>query len=310
MVIKAAMIVLSIFMLMGVGMLLTHVKWIDKSGAQLLARLTVNVGMPALVVNNMLTSFTRDQLAQSMNGILVAFVSMAVSLALGLLVAKLIKIPRDRRGVFTCMFGFSNSVFVGLPVTVALYGEEVTPIALIYYIVNTFLFWSVGNQMMARDAGKKMKMDLKKLLPAPLIAFLLSLLLVLLGIRLPDFLMDGSKYLGNMVTPLSLIYTGYVVMRMIQSRQLRWQKGYTAVILGRFVLGPLLLFATTLVIPLPGLMRSALMVQASMPVMAQCPITAGSLGVDREYAAGGVGLTAVLSLAALPALMSVMALLP
>ena len=51
-------------------------------------------------------------------------------------------------------------------------------------------------------------------------------------------------------------------------------------------------------------MRNALLIQAAMPVMAQTPIVAKASGGDDEYAAGGVALTALCSLIAIPAYMA------
>ena len=57
---------------------------------------------------------------------------------------------------------------------------------------------------------------------------------------------------------------------------------------------------------MPVLMRSALVVQAAMPVMANTSIEAGSEGADSEYAAGGTVITTVLTAAFLPLLMAVL----
>ena len=217
MALDAVMIVLSIFLLLGMGMALTHRGWIDAGGAKLLARLTVSVGMPALVLNNVLTQFHREGLASSLRAIAICYLSVGLSVLLGWGAARLIAIPAKRRGAFMCAFSFSNCVFIGLPVAVALFGEEATPYALIYYIANTSLFWSLGNYLLARDGGGKGRLDVKKLIPAPLVAFVLGVAMVLLGLTLPSFVLSACKYLGALVTPLSLLYTGYVVMGMVKA---------------------------------------------------------------------------------------------
>ena len=112
--------------------------------------------------------------------------------------------------------------------------------------------------------------------------------------------MDAAGYLGNLVTPLSLLFTGAVMARMVRARTFRWEKGYLAATLGRFAVCPALLLLCALPFQLPAMVRDVLMVQAGMPVMTQTALVAASTGSDEEYAAGGTALTTVLSLLMIP----------
>ena len=155
------------------------------------------------------------------------------------------------------------------------------------------------------------------MLPIPLVFFIGCVVLLLLGFRPPKFVGDAAKYVGNLVTPMSLFYTGMILMRMIRQKRIRWQKGYEWVLIGRFAASPLLLLASSFLINLiadgtgfaalkaPELMRNALLIQAAMPVMSQTPIVAAASGSDEEYAAGGIALTTALSLVFIPLYMYV-----
>ena len=305
MVLSAFGIVLSIFLMIGLGMLLIQIGWLKDEHAEVVSRLVVSVGLPALIIHNIFTEFTRADLLSSAVGILVPVVSILITGLIALLAARALKIPKARRGAFVCMVTFSNSVFIGVPVSLALFGAEAMPYALLYYIANTSIFWSWGYALMRADSGQKGPLDLKKLLPLPLVTFAAAILLVLLGVSLPVFILDAAKYVGNLVTPLSMIFTGMVLIRMLRRGGLRWQKGYLAVLLGRFLLAPGLLLLTALFFPAaPELMRNALLIQAAMPVMSQTPIVAKACGGDDEYAAGGVLVTALFSLLAIPGYMA------
>jgi len=136
--------------------------------------------------------------------------------------------------------------------------------------------------------------------------------LVLIGVTLPKCIVSATGYVGKIVTPLSLFYTGMILMRMIRQKHIRWQRGYELVLVGRFVAGPMLLLASAFfmtwlanvtgseALRAPELMRNALLIQASMPVMAQTPIVAAASDSDAEYAAGGIALTTALSLVFIP----------
>lgn len=346
-VLNAIHIVLSIFLMIGMGMFLVKIGWLKDEHGELLSRLVVKVALPCMIISNMFANYTRQSLAESVVGIIIPMVSLLVTMGLGRLCAKVLKLKKGQIGVFTCMFTFSNSVFIGLPVSQALFGESVTPYTLLYYISNTFIFWTLGYTLMRKDgglpeekadfamipryilAGKKAKNDpayaparaavtkLSKIIPVPLLFFLGSVLLIILGVKLPKFIADATGYVGKLVTPMSLFYTGMILMRMIRAKRIRWQRGYLWVLGGRFIAAPLLLLASVGIMGLiskatgmqalaaPELMRNALLIQASMPVMSQTPIVAAASGSDEEYAAGGIALTTAMSLVFIPLYMYV-----
>ena len=55
------------------------------------------------------------------------------------------------------------------------------------------------------------KTSLKKVFSPPLMGFLLGLVMVMLQIKLPAFLASDLQYLGNLTTPLSMIFIGLSV---------------------------------------------------------------------------------------------------
>lgn len=349
-VVDAIQIVLSIFLMIGIGMFLVGIGWLRDEHGELLSRLVVRVALPCMIITNIFTKFTRDSLIESVVGVIMPFASILVTLLIGQIFIKLFRIPKGRRGVFNCMFTFSNSVFIGVPVSQALFGEGVISYTLLYYIANTSLFWTIGYSMMRKDGGRAAENTsfrmipgylaarlrdksakqaaefaparaalnrLSKVLPIPLVSFVVCVILLLMGFTPPKFVADAAKYVGNLVTPLSLFYTGMILMRMIRQKRIKWQKGYLGVLLGRFAASPLLLLASAFVVNLiadgtglaglkaPELMRNALLIQAAMPVMSQTPIVAAASGSDEEYAAGGIALTTALSLVFIPLYMYV-----
>lgn len=301
---QAASIVLSIFLMIALGMILTQIGLFKAEHTQLLSRLVVQVALPGMIVSNLFGQFTRESLLASAAGIAAPFLSIALTGAVAWLLARLIRLDVKRRGAFLCMFTFSNSVFIGLPVSLALFGEAAVPYTLLYYIANTVLFWSAGHALLRKDGAAGGAFNWKKLVPFPLAVFFACAMLLLLGLRLPAFVLDAAKYVGSLVTPLSLFFTGILLMDMRKSRRLRWQRGYALVLLGRFLVGPALFLLFSALFPMPDLMRGALLIQSAMPVMSQTPIVAENCGADAGYAAGGVAVTTACSLLFIPLYMA------
>lgn len=340
-VLEALQIVLSIFAMIAMGMLLTQLKWVGEKEASFLSRFVIRVALPATIITNMFGKFTAESLVGMVAGLIAPMIGLLLGLTIGYFAAKLLKIERRRFGAFVVLFTFSNSIFIGLPVCRALFGEEAVPYTLIYYIANTSLFWTIGYSMMTRDGGRakearsyrtipaywlsKQKDDprfiptknalrfLGKTIPVPLVCLIISSICVLLRITLPSFLMSAASYIGGCVTPLSLIYTGYILMRMVHNHNFRWEKGYLAICAGKFLLVPvanILLLSLLKLIPsmaelLNPTMVGALVIQASMPAMTQTTIVEGTLGGDDEYVAGATALTTALSMVFIPVYMYV-----
>lgn len=304
MVLEAIFIVLTIFLMIGLGMFLYHIGWLKDEHQTLLTTLVVKVALPCVIMDNLFRQYTRESLAENARGILAPAISLLLTWAAAAAAARLGRIPKGRRGVFCCMFIFSNTVFIGVPVALALFGEEAIPYTLLYYIANTVLFWSAGYTIMRRDAGLGGGFNWKKLLPVPLTAFFICMALILVGFYPPKFVMDAAGYVAKLVTPLSMFFIGIILMRMVKNRAFRWQRGYSLILVGRFLIAPAMLLITSRIVPMPDLMRNALLIQAAMPVMSQTPIVAGSVGADAEYAAGGIAVTTLGSLLFIPLYMA------
>lgn len=311
MVLDAVFIVLSIFLMIALGMWLTKIGYINDTNASFLSKLVVQVGLPCMIIDKLFSQYTRASLIESASGIVAPFLSLLLTMGLGLIAARIARVPKGRRGVFCDLFTFSNSIFIGLPVSMALFGEDVVPYSLLYYIANTTIFWSLGHALMCSDGQQALfnKKNFKKLLSLPLLTFLICTALILLGLKLPSFILDASGYVGSLVTPLSMFYTGYVILGMLRRKSFKWERGYTLMLAGRFIVAPLTFVLTSSIIPMPELMRNALLIQAAMPAMSQTPIIAARCGSDSEYAAGGLALTTLCSLVFIPAYMALIPLL-
>ena len=79
------------------------------------------IALPSMIINNIFTNYTRESLISSVVGVLIPFLSMLVTMFAGRLFAKLFRVSKGRVGVFTCMFTFSNAVFIGVPVFSVIY---------------------------------------------------------------------------------------------------------------------------------------------------------------------------------------------
>ncbi|MCR5611209.1 MAG: AEC family transporter [Clostridiales bacterium] len=308
--------------------------YINRGNKGLMTKLIINAGMPCLVVSNILGELDLSTLERPLLLFLMPVLSMASTLAIGLLLAALLKPPAVRRGGFVVMCAFSNSIFVGLPMNRGLFGDAAIPFVMIFYMVNTTFFWTVGNYLINKsgaaahgEGNMGFGKLIKKLLSPPLIALFITIPLLLIQTRLnanaafmQSFTESGAYpyialvqnsivkmcgYVGNLVTPVALLYIGAVLyeygFKSLKPDGLMWT------MMGvRFILAPAIMLALCAAFGLTGVPTGVFTVEAAMPVMSQAVVLAASCDADESFVASGMCLTTLGCFALVPILMLVM----
>ena len=293
-----------------VGFIIGEKGWFDDKSRGLLAKLVTQVALPCYMLYTITQRFTAADLLKMLPALRFPALSMVVLLGIATGVARIFTVKQDRRGLFISMFFNSNTIFVGLPINQALFGDASIPYVLIYYMCNTTFFWTLGTYLIQRDgegeAQFDLKTSLKKVFSPPLMGFLLGLVMVMLHIQLPAFIASDLQYLGNLTTPLSMIFIGLSVSH-IGVKQLVLGKDQLLILLGRFVVAPLLMATIVYWAPLPSLMKQVFIIQSAMPVMTNAPVVARLYGADSDYAAVMVIETTLATMVVIPILMLLMA---
>jgi len=307
-ILSAAESILSIVLMIVIGYILTARGWFDKNASKLITKLVCELSLPALMLSSILSNFDRSKLWHLGLGLVVPFTSMALCFWVGKGVAKTIKVKEGRRGTFESMFFVSNTIFIGLPVNIALFGEKSIPYVFLYYIANTSFFWTIGAYGISKDGDCGAESifsfkTLKRIASPPFIGFLVGIIFVIWGITLPAFAMDTCKYLGNLTTPLAMIFIG-ITINSVKIKNIKIDKDVVAILIGRFIISPLIVFAIAYFMPLPLLMKKVFIIQAAMPVMTNTAIIAKAYNADEKYAAVMIVTSTIASLLFIPLCMS------
>ena len=293
-----------------VGFVIGEKGWFDDKSRGLIAKLVTQVALPCYMLYTITQRFTAADLLIMLPALRFPALSMVILLGIATGVARIFAVRQDRRGLFISMFFNSNTIFVGLPINQALFGDASIPYVLVYYMCNTTFFWTLGTYLIQRDgegeAQFDLKTSLKKVFSPPLMGFLLGLVMVMLQIKLPAFLASDLQYLGNLTTPLSMIFIGLSVSH-VGVKQLVLGKDQLLILLGRFLVAPLLMATIVYWMPLPSLMKQVFIIQSAMPVMTNAPVVARLYGADSDYAAVMVTETTLATMVVIPILMLLMA---
>ncbi|WP_427813112.1 AEC family transporter [Enterococcus sp. 22-H-5-01] len=302
--------ILFIFILMFIGYFLTYKQWFSNQIGDAFSKLVLQIALPCNMFLTITKNFSRAEFLQLVSGMIIPLLSMLLTFVISFLYQRVFNISPHRRGTFSTMFTCSNTIFIGLPINLAIFGERAVPYVLLYYIVNTTIFWTLGIYFIARDNPQIEQATvnfhllpiLKKVFSPALMGFLLGLCLVLLNLSVPDSFATFLSYLANLTTPLSMFIIGIIVYN-VGIKNLTLNKDIIGVLLGRYVLSPLIVWLLGQWISISPLMLSVFIIQSAMPVQNSVPILARSYQADQPFAASALGYSVLLYLAYIPLLL-------
>ena len=300
--------VLVILVMIVLGYILAERGWFGENSTKLIARLVTQIALPCYMVSTITMRFNANDLSKMLPDLRFPVISMVILMALAFAIVKVFRIRKSHAGLFSSMFFNSNTVFVGLPINQALFGDDSIPYVLIYYMANTTIFWTLYTYLIQRDGGLKTQLDWKKtvgkIFSPPLMGFIVGVILVLLKAKLPLFIKSDLDYIGNLTVPLSMLFIGISVSHA-GLNHLALHKDNLLVLMGRFLCAPALMFLLVMPADMPVLMKQVFILQSAMPVMTNAPVVANLYGADSDYAAVMVTETTLISLAVVPILMLV-----
>ena len=304
--------IIPIIAIIVLGYILQVKGWFGDAFGPNLSRLIMNVALPASIFVSVMKYLTLDKLISLSGGLLYTFVAFILGYIVAYIAVVVFKVRPGRRGTMINTFVNANTIFIGLPLNVALFGDQALPYFLIYYITNTISTWTLGVYLMTSDSKsgqskKETKFDWKKLLPAPLVGFLVALLCLILRISIPDFATNTLTYVGNIVTPLSLIYIG-IVLAKAGLKTITFDKDTIVTLVGRFILAPLIMLLV-LKFFAPNMETvefKTFMIQSATPALAVLPILANQGKGDVEFSTNVVTLSTVLFIVVIPILQTLL----
>ena len=291
--------VFTIILLVVLGYVLQKKGKISDATGGFISFFLVNVTLPCNVYKTVTTTLTADKLVLLPKYVLTIMASQVVSMVAAWLFTKALKVDKEKCGSLIVFTAFNNTLFMGMPVSVALFGESNSSIILYYYVASSILFWSVGVRIIA---GKKVNGKFK--FPAPLYGLIVGIVVIVVksfcpAFTLPAFVNDTVKYIAGITTPLSMIFTGFA-LGQFGLKNIRFDKSVGFGLVARFIISPLIFIGAILLLKVDTLSRNVFIVQAFMPVMASQTVVARQYGVDDKYPAVMVTLSTVLSLIIIP----------
>ena len=292
-----------------VGYCMGKLGWMGPAEKKFLGKYIINIAVPCNCINGVLGRLDRSMLGEAGWLLLLAFGLMVLCLAAAMVLARILRIPRNRKGIFVSMCALSSCLFVGLPLGTQLFGDVCIPYVMIYYLANATMIQTVGVAMIERSGtGGDLRpaaflKDLAR--KPPIVTIVLCVILLLLGVKLPDVVMTSAEYISGSVSPLALIYTGYVTYEL-GLRNMKLERGLPTLMVMRLAVSPLVCVTLCQLSGVTGLPRSVFALESGLPVFTQGPVLAGTYGADDRYAASAVVMSTIGCFFTVPIMMALL----
>ena len=197
---KMAMLVL----IMLLGYLCARIGITGPEFNQRVTPLMVKVLLPPTILHSVrrVPDFSGREL---LDYILVMTVMVALQMLPAWFLPRLMRTRSEDVGATRLVTAFGNVGFVGLPVVAAIFGDEMVFFASLCNIPFNLALYSCSAAQLSPDGGRVRWQDV---LNAPVIATLLSVVLLLSRVHVPGVLADTISSVSGVTIPLSMLVIG------------------------------------------------------------------------------------------------------
>lgn len=283
------------FVLMGVGFWLFRSHRLSEGGSKDMGSVLLFVVIPVMIVRSLWIERTAET-----TGVIAATFLLALVLHLLSLAVSCALFRRD--GLLAFSSAFSNAGFAGIPLVQAALGSE----ALLYIVCTigwlNVLQGTVGVWLITHDRSL---VSPRAVTENPIVlAFALGLALFFLAPAPPSFVSDVMGTIADLNVPLAMLVSGGYLAQ-VRRDDLAVVREVLGVCASRLVLVPLLSLLLLALVPgVSGEVRLALLIASSAPTGTNAAIYAHQYGGSYRTAVLAICLTTLCSIATLPALIS------
>ena len=285
---------LQIFLLVAIGYLLSKLGMLVLVTRKQLTDLVIYVILPCNIVESFQVDLTHDLLISAGIVLVLGFAAQGLYALLNLFLYRRF----DARRQINLKYGTicSNAGFMGLPLSLSIFGPTGLMYASVALLPIRLFMWSAGLSLYTSTTKKQV---LKTLATHPcIIAVFVGFALMLSGLQLPAFLNDTIDSLGNCCTALSMVVIGAILSDVDPRTVLEPAVLYYVVI--RLIAIPAFLFGVLWLLKVDALVTGIIVILSAMPAGSTAAMLAQKYDQDPEFASKMVFLSTLASLITLP----------
>ena len=288
--------VLPLYAFMMIGWVLKR-KW--DVGTRSISKLMLYVLIPFLIIENLLKADPQETVIV---GSMVFLLALAMNLP-AMWIQR--SVGKDFDGnLLKGAFSYYNIGWFGIPIVMALFGEEQMPLIISAYVGNALYGDTIGYYLMSRTKGLSLKAAIGKIFKIPAIyACVAAALLQVADVSLPHPVEAVGEVVSWGVSALGMLIIG-LTLGSIKFKNIAYVS-LTKILGSRYIAGALflglLIFAEHQFIgTLDGDQMKLMLLLASFPIATNLVVFASYLQTEERNTAVLVGLSSITSLALAP----------
>lgn len=274
------------------GYALKRLKIITEKDGESLTRIIFNITLPAVIINTITTVKIAPSIALLT---IIGFVNGAFIFLLTFFTLK--KVHKDIRDIVSMAIPAVNIGLFAFPLVEALYGTNGLQYIAMYDIGNSIvvfvLCFFAAQYFSSQNETIDYKVMFKTMFKSiPLITYLASLAISILGVHLPSMFMDVNKIIGRANMPLSLMLLGIYLNFSFGKDSLRVM---TKVISIKYIIGITLGILLYITMPFDNLFRHIVLLAPILPIPTIIISYAIQFKYDQKLVGALVNLTIIIS---------------
>jgi len=291
--------VLVLFILILVGYIARHLNVFSDDVTKGLNSILIKITLPALIISSLQKEFSPELFTQSIQLLIISFSVYGCCFIFALLMPFILKPRHAEKGVFQFIIMFSNVGFMGFPILSAIFGNEALFYASIYNLPFNLLTFTLGVYLLVKNTDNGFRLAKGHILNPGVFAVVIGFVFFAASIKLPVFIGEPLKLLGDTTIPLSMFLIGAMLRKgKLHHIFMNWRIYIISII--RLIVIPLILYFSLEHFISDKMLLGVIVMIGAMPAAASTPILAEEFGGSSEIAAQGVFISTLLSVLTIP----------
>ena len=297
-----------IFILILIGVFLFKKRHLSNDSARQLSWIIVNVTNPITLLCAAISEEDKVGVKEIGVAFLCFVVMFAILIPLAYLIPVVLGVERSRRYAYRMLAIFGNVGFIGIPFSAAVLGPESLIFVSVCGLTFNLVVYTYGVESLKAVAAKQHPeteqegSSLKSLINSGTVLAVVTIVVYLADIKLPEFGISTLKYIGNCTTFLSMVVLGVSVAQMVPKEVFsRWRLYVFVVIRQIFV--PIMFIFLLRPFLTNTLILHTVVVMVAMPAGNMPLMLARQFGADEDMISAGIIMTTVASIITIPAVM-------
>lgn len=289
---------LALMIMIGAGCLLTKKGMMDERTSQQISKMIISLFSPMLSISCAAGAVGQIPMHTMMVVGLIAAGMFLFFIFAGMLLTPFFEKDQEQKKIFQMMFVFSNLGFIGIPVVSSILGPEYVVYVTEFNLVYNIFFYTYG--MMVMDGGFSLS-SLKSMLNPGTVCGVVSVIIIVCGVQLPDFINTAVTYLGNVASPMALVVVGFSLAHADLKKIFRNARLYLFAFVKLLVL-PFLMFLILRLFTDDRALLPVCMIMFGMPVGNMPLMLCNQRGIDGTACSAAVIMTTIFCVFTVPIL--------